>query len=224
LRLAVKGMGVVKWTFMDDSSQVIELPIKDCLYVPNVLMCLLSPQQVTQQTKCKGDGFHALAKSRIFTFDGYTTSVPYNQCSQLPILSTCTGIQVFLAFNANLMRDGGKVDNLTGNQRELLHTHYQLSHIGFAKIQQLARQGLLPKNIAKCVHLICPSCQFGKAHQRSMLMNARKIDAQDLCPRDCISCVQLETNTPGMIAIKQKYVLSMNLMPSELKPPHRNHK
>ena len=79
--LAVKGMGIVKWTFMDDSGQVIDLPIKDCLYVPDVPMCLLSPQQVAQQTKHEGDGFHALAKSGIFTFNGYTASVPYNQCS-----------------------------------------------------------------------------------------------------------------------------------------------
>ena len=79
--LAVKGMGIVKWIFMDDRGQVIELPIKDCLYIPNVLMCLLSPQQVAQQMKCKGDGFHALAKNGIFTFNGYTTSMPYNRCS-----------------------------------------------------------------------------------------------------------------------------------------------
>ena len=32
-----------------------------------------------------------------------------------------------------------------------------------------------------------------------MPMNAHKIDAEDLCPGDCISCDQLETNTPGMI-------------------------
>ena len=30
-------------------------------------------------------------------------------------------------------------------------------------------------------------------------MNVCKIDAKDLCPGDCISCDQLETNTPCMI-------------------------
>jgi len=79
--LAVKGMGIVKWTFVDDSSQVIELPIKDCLYVPDVLMCLLSPQQVTQQMTHNGGGFLTLARNGIFTFNGYTPSVPHNQCS-----------------------------------------------------------------------------------------------------------------------------------------------
>ena len=79
--LAVLGSGIIKWTLMDDNGQVIDLPIKDCLYVPDVPMCLLSPQQVAQQTKCTDDGFHALAHQGLFIFEGYNVSVPYNQCS-----------------------------------------------------------------------------------------------------------------------------------------------
>ena len=102
-------------------------------------------------------------------------------------------------FAAELMQNGGMADNLSQNQCNLLHAHYQLLHMGFAKIQQLACQGLLPKNIAKCKHLICLDCQFGKPHHQSIPLVATTIDAGNLHPGDCISCDQLESNTPGMI-------------------------
>ena len=65
--LPVLGIGIIKWTLMDDNGQVIDLPIKDCLYVPDVPMCLLSPQQVAQHTKCMGNGFHAFAHQGLFS-------------------------------------------------------------------------------------------------------------------------------------------------------------
>ena len=82
-----------------------------------------------------------------------------------------------------------------------LHQHTVLHelHMGFAKIQQLAHQGLFPKNIAKCEHLICLACQFGKVHCQKVPSTAATIDAGNLHPGDCISCDQLESNTPGMI-------------------------
>jgi hypothetical protein len=39
-------------------------------------MGLLWPQQIAMQTKNPKDGFHALAHAGIFTFAGYTRTVP----------------------------------------------------------------------------------------------------------------------------------------------------
>lgn len=73
----------------------------------------------------------------------------------------------------------------------------------FGIIQQLARQGHLPKSLSNCPLPLCKSCQFGKAHHRPVASQdkAQPIDSNDLQPGDCVSVDQLESSEPGYVNI-----------------------
>jgi hypothetical protein len=43
-------------------------------------------------------------------------------------------------------------------QQELLHWHYHLKHLSFTRIQEMAKQRLLPARLAKCINPLCSGC------------------------------------------------------------------
>ena len=49
--LIAEGKGTVAWHIQDDDGVVHKFEIKDCLYVPQLPCCLVSPQQIVQQAK-----------------------------------------------------------------------------------------------------------------------------------------------------------------------------
>jgi hypothetical protein len=50
--------------------------------------------------------------------------------------------------------------NLTA---EMLGIHHQCGHISFARIQEMAKLGMIPKRLAKCLFLTCSACLYAKA-------------------------------------------------------------
>ncbi|KAI2514132.1 hypothetical protein MHU86_25 [Fragilaria crotonensis] len=88
---------------------------------------------------------------------------------------------------------------------EFLRWHHKLNHMSGAKMQSMAKSGLLPKKLATCQIPTCTSCLYGKATRRpwrtkpklgqqgGKLRTARE-------PGQCISVDQLESTTPGLIA------------------------
>jgi len=202
--LSVEGIGMLKWPTRDDNGHAIDLYIHNALYVPHTPMALLCPQQLAQQTQLSGDGFNALSKHGIFTFAGHKRTIPYDTTSRLPILYSIDGIQCYLTHIQNSEQLKTQ-ENLSRQQRLLLNWHYRLSRLHFAKIQDLAQHGILPKHISSCPHPICCSCQLGKAHLRSSpnINDVRHIDHDDLQPGDKVSVDQIESSTPGLVAISR---------------------
>ncbi|KAI2498353.1 hypothetical protein MHU86_16164 [Fragilaria crotonensis] len=49
---------------------------------------------------------------------------------------------------------------------EFLRWHHKLNHMSAAKMQSMAKRGLLPKKLAKCQVPTCTSCLYGKATRR----------------------------------------------------------
>ena len=49
---------------------------------------------------------------------------------------------------------------------ELLRYHYDMGHISFAKLQQMAKQRVLPHHLSSCVIPVCSACQYAKATRR----------------------------------------------------------
>jgi hypothetical protein len=47
------------------------------------------------------------------------------------------------------------------NQAELMSRHYQLGHLSFPKLKQLALNGEIPKKLAKIMPPKCAGCLFG---------------------------------------------------------------
>jgi hypothetical protein len=90
--LHIEGIGTLCWKLTTDNGDEISLQISDSLYVPSALMCLLSPQTITQQTNNLNDGFNAKGPHGIFTFAGFTKTIHYNSKNNLPILFTSTDL------------------------------------------------------------------------------------------------------------------------------------
>jgi hypothetical protein len=94
--LTVKGSGTLTWLIVDDCGTDVHLTVHNAIYVPECLVCLLSPKQVVQQTKNPGDGFNVQADSGILQIGGYHRTIQYKQKSN-SLYSTHTensGIQL----------------------------------------------------------------------------------------------------------------------------------
>jgi hypothetical protein len=196
--LPVEGSGLLKWPIQDDNNNEVDLYVKDALYVPKALMGLLYPQQIAQQTGKSSDGFHAFGDRGILTFDGYQRTVQYDPRSRLPLSNTVDNIQCYLTSSQDAALPS--TENLSRAQKSLLRWHTRLSHMSFQKLQDLARQGRLPKSILGCSPPLCCSCLFGKAHRRpTPSTDAHNIDSGDLTPDDRVSVDQIESSTPGYV-------------------------
>ena len=97
---------------------------------------------------------------------------------------------------------------------ELLRCHYDLGHISFAKLQQMAKQRVLPHHLSHCAIPVCSACQYAKATRRPWRMkiasrsNHFNIPSK---PGEVVSVDQLVSPVPGLIAqmtgfiTKQRY-------------------
>ena len=52
-------------------------------------------------------------------------------------------------------------------EAELLMAHHRFQHISFSKLQEMARQGILPRQLAQCKIRTCSACLYGKATKRA---------------------------------------------------------
>jgi GAG-pre-integrase domain len=49
---------------------------------------------------------------------------------------------------------------------ELLLYHRRLGHVSFAKLQDMARLGMIPKHLSNVQFPLCPSCMYGKLSRK----------------------------------------------------------
>ena len=109
-----------------------------------------------------------------------------------------TGKRVTWADNVGKgVLEGGTKDHLTKGQRELLKWHNKLGHRGFDHLQDLARQGVLPKQIANVEHPMCPACKFGAQTKRPA--GGGKLDDGHDEPGSKVSGDILEAGVGGLI-------------------------
>ena len=86
---------------------------------------------------------------------------------------------------------------------ELLMLHHQYGHISMRKIQEMAKQGILPKRLATCRVPTCSACLYSKATRRPWRGKTAKSDMDDnkpTRPGQVVSVDQLVSPTPGLIA------------------------
>jgi transposase InsO family protein len=86
---------------------------------------------------------------------------------------------------------------------EMLQIHHQCGHISFARIQEMAKLGMLPKRLAKCPVPTCSACLYAKAIRRKWrgkTANNSDEAKEPLKPGECVSVDQLKSPTPGLIA------------------------
>ena len=84
---------------------------------------------------------------------------------------------------------------------ELLRVHHRLGHLSFAKIQEMARRGELPKRLGSCAVPACTACMYGKATKKPWRVKGTRgtLDVMTR-PGQCVSVDQLISTTPGYIA------------------------
>ena len=81
--------------------------------------------------------------------------------------------------------------------------HQRFGHLSFTKLQQMARDGIIPKKFAKCPKPACSSCLYAKATRRQWRYKSARNDDEALKPTkpgEVISVDQLISPTPGLIA------------------------
>ena len=86
----------------------------------------------------------------------------------------------------------------------LLKWHYKLGHLAFPRLQAMAREGILPNQLATCPIPTCTCCIYGKQTRRPWRTKATpgtiETKATITKPGQCISVDQLVSPAPGLIA------------------------
>lgn len=86
---------------------------------------------------------------------------------------------------------------------ELLMMHQKYNHAPMRKLQELARQGILPMRLSKCPTPVCTACLYGKATKRpwrTKLSNNKSDSLPAEESGDVVSVDQLDSPTPGLVA------------------------
>ena len=85
---------------------------------------------------------------------------------------------------------------------ELLMAHHRFQHISFSKLQEMACQGILPRQLAQCKIPTGSACLYGKALKRAWQSKQERQRQwnQALKPGDVISVDQMVSPVPGLIA------------------------
>ena len=88
---------------------------------------------------------------------------------------------------------------LESTTAEMLQLHYDMGHIPFTRIREMAHQGLIPSKFQKCEFPKCAACLFGRAKRRRRTQKKR-VRNRATRPGEMISVDQLESSTPGLVA------------------------
>ncbi len=86
---------------------------------------------------------------------------------------------------------------------EMLRYHHKFGHVSFARLQEMAKLGIIPKRLAKCPVPTCSACLYAKAIRRKWrgkTANNSDEATKPSKPGECVSVDQLKSPTPGLIA------------------------
>ena len=99
-----------------------------------------------------------------------------------------------------------QLPNVQSNQgntpSQLFKLHQRFKHVSYAKLQIMARKGIIPRKYASCEIPICQACAYAKIIRRPW-RNKPKADGiiqDDMKPGDVTSVDQLVSPVPGFIA------------------------
>jgi hypothetical protein len=90
----------------------------------------------------------------------------------------------------------------TLHEAEFLRLHYKYGRISPKCIQAMARKGILPKHLAKCLVSICSTCLYGQQVKKPWCTKPHKyfIPPRDTLPGERVSVNMLSSPTLGYIA------------------------
>lgn len=99
-------------------------------------------------------------------------------------------------------REGQEMTQQEKNMAELLHYHHIFHHMPFAKLQQMAKDGIIPKRLADTPIPTCAACMFARAKRKVWRSKSSKEAALPPVyrPGDRVSVDQLTSSPPGLVA------------------------
>jgi hypothetical protein len=98
--------------------------------------------------------------------------------------------------------DDELAEDLEADRLRMLQYHQQFGHVSFQKLQEMAKQGIIPKRFAKVAPPMCATCSYAKATRRPWKGKTR-IDYEEIKyskPGEMVSVDQLVSPSPGFIA------------------------
>ena len=119
-----------------------------------------------------------------------------------PVHSPYKGVTTDFKADPHLIPQEPDAPLMASDQALLMAYHKQLGHTAFAQLQELAKQGIIPKNLANVPPPKCPSCLYGKAHKKPW--RTHKVDPKikpSTIPGAVVSIDQLESPIPGFVPI-----------------------
>ena len=229
--LTIEGTGRVQYIVLDDNGKEVVIEV-EAYYVPTLKYRLVSPQDmhsavgnpIGYQSHPGYLGEERFAELEVKPMQrGYsrmkplqTVTMQFDKRTNLPIHAAQLpmGKQVTAtALQGAICETSVHNKNLNNAQKELLHWHFRLGHVGFKHIQFLARSGKLPtknpKSLSDPLLVLpkCAACQFGKACRRPTKTSTTKHDKSkemelkknDLMPGDRVSVDHFQSSQPGRL-------------------------
>ena len=93
--------------------------------------------------------------------------------------------------------------DISTRQAALRKTHCRLNHMPFARIQAMAKHGLLPRYLSQVEPPFCASCAYGKMTRKPWRTKGTQGTTTRLVPirhsGACVSVDQMESPTPGFV-------------------------
>ena len=92
---------------------------------------------------------------------------------------------------------------------ELHRWHLRLGHLSYAKLDKMAKAGILPKRLSGIEPLKCASCTYGDMTKKPWWSKAQPGHIKPASkPGECVSVDQMVSTTPGFIAQLKSPVLT----------------
>ncbi len=206
--------GLLKYEFVKDDGTLGSLEAYG-LYLPDMHCRLFSPQvylQAQKKTLGKSPGhFSIYWDHSSFNFaDGSIVTLNYDKTTHLPILNAFhNATKVAESLMTSCVTEEVN-QNLTTLQKLMLQWHFKLGHVGFQRLQWIARQGWLGKlaekfGVSSVTPPKCAACQFGR-QQRTTTAGSKTtkegqgaLSKNKLQPGDLVFSDQYESRVPGRV-------------------------
>ena len=104
-------------------------------------------------SKCKSNYEETWTSSNTTILCGFDLDGPKDRCRVIPSKAATSSI--------------GNEKDMTNASRALLQAHYKMAHMPMSKLQEMAKQGMLPSNLAKCEIPLCMACTYAKQERRA---------------------------------------------------------
>lgn len=171
--LKIAGVGTVQYRVKNDQGETVNLIIENCYYVPEMDICLISPQQLTKQstTPCAQSFDDKVFHLR---WNGNTKTIPISKTNNLPILHTAPGVTIACALAEAFHK--WDPDLLCLKAKKSVPDYKADLQ---AKEQEYNDTPTIPTHTMECPDSKCNRCSYIKESSKEILDHKRTLDENE---------------------------------------------